>query len=251
VSRHFIVQFTLKHLKHNILYKVFLIAYSSNLNNINKELEMDTTRRSVLTVTSLALLWSVGAQAQHAHSSSTLPSLQVAQTAMAQRDLWIGHVFWVRNVVSETLAGNSAAVKAAENAVVANAKQIAASIEPFYGKAATEKLFELLAGHYGAIKEYLNAGNNAGTQEAAMKNLTSNASDIAVFLSDANPYLPVDTLRGLLLAHGGHHVQQIRQLRAKQYTQEVQTREEMKNHMHVISDALAGALAKQFPEKFK
>lgn len=212
---------------------------------------MNTTRRSVLTATSLALLWSISAQAQHTHASAALPSPHEAQTAMALRDLWIGHVFWVRNVVSETLAGNAAAVKAAENAVVANAKQIAASVEPFYGKPATEKLFELLAGHYGAIKEYLNAGNNAGKQDAAMKNLTRNAKDIAVFLSGANPHLPVDTLRGLLLAHGGHHVQQIQQLRAKQYTQEVQTWEEMKNHMHVIADALAGALAKQFPEKFK
>lgn len=212
---------------------------------------MDTTRRSVLTATSLALLWSVGAQAQHAHSSATLPSPKVAQTAMALRDLWVGHVFWVRNVVTETLAGNVAAAKAAENAVVANAKQIAASVEPFYGKAATEKLFELLAGHYGAIKEYLNAGSNAGKQDAAMKKLTGNANDIAVFLSGANPHLPIDTLRGLLLAHGGHHVQQIQQLRAKQYAQEVQTWEEMKNHMHVVADALAGGLAKQFPEKFK
>ena len=83
-----------------------------------------------------------------------------------------------------------------------------------------------------------------------MKTLTDNAGEIAVFLSGANPNLPFDTLNGLLLAHGGHHIQQILQLHDKQYQREAQTWEAMKGHMYVIADALAGALAKQFPAKF-
>ncbi len=120
-----------------------------------------------------------------------------------------------------------------------------------YGKAASDKLFGLLAGHYGAIKQHLEAtvtGNKA-KQEAALKPLTANATEIAKFLSGANPNLPFDTLNGLLLAHGGHHIQQNQQLKAKQYAQEAQTWEAMKNHMYVIADALAGAIAKQFAAK--
>ena len=75
-------------------------------------------------------------------------------------------------------------------------------------------------------------------------------TEIAKFLSGANPNLPFDTLNGLLLAHGGHHVQQNQQLKGKQYAQEAQTWGAMKKHMYVIADALAGALAKQFPAKF-
>jgi len=149
----------------------------------------------------------------------------------------------------ETLAGNTAAAKAAEDQVVANARQIAGAIEPYYGKAASEKLFGLLAGHYGAVKEYLVAQDKAA-QDAAWKKLGANAEEIAKFLSGANPNLPIDTLRGLLIAHGGHHVQQITQLRAKDYAGEAQTWEAMKQHMYVIADALAGAIAKQFPTKF-
>ena len=144
------------------------------------------------------------------------------------------------------------AAAAAEKQVVANARQIAAAIETYYGKEASEKLFGLLAGHYGAVKQYLDAttaGSKAG-QDAAVKNLTGNATGIAKFLSGANPNLPFDTLNGLLLAHGGHHIQEIQQLRSKEYAQEAQTWEAMKKHMHVIADALAGALAKQFPAKF-
>ena len=87
-------------------------------------------------------------------------------------------------------------------------------------------------------------------QDAAFKNLSDNASEIARFLSGANPNLPFDTLNGLLLAHGGHHVQQIQQMKSKQYAEEAQTWEAMKRHMYVIADALAGAIAKQFPKQF-
>jgi hypothetical protein len=200
------------------------------------------------------LYTAVPVHAQHVqHVVAQAPAqAKVVEASAAQRDLWVGHIFWVRNVVVETYAGNKKAAAAAEKEVVANAKAIAASIEPFYGKAASEKLFGLLAGHYGAIKQHLEAtaAGSKTRQDAAIKNLTGNATEIAKFLSGANPNLPFDTLNGLLLAHGGHHIQQNQQLKGKQYAQEAQTWEAMKKHMYVIADALAGAIAKQFPAKF-
>jgi hypothetical protein len=187
------------------------------------------------------------------HVAAQAPAqAKVAEADAAQRDLWVGHIFWVRNVVTDTLAGNKQAAATAEKQVVANARAIAASIEPFYGKAASEKLFSLLAGHYGAVREHLEAtaAGSKAKQEAAVKSLTANAAEIAKFLSGANPHLPFNTLNGLLVAHGGHHIQQNQQLKARQYAQEAQTWEAMKQHMYVIADALAGAIAKQFPAKF-
>jgi hypothetical protein len=54
----------------------------------------------------------------------------------------------------------------------------------------------------------------------------------------------------LLLGHGGHHIQEIQQLKAGQFAEEARTWEAMKKHMYVIADALAGAIAKQFPAQF-
>src|SRR5687768_13795441 len=65
-----------------------------------------------------------------APAASTI-AVKLADARAAQRDLWIGHVFWVRNVVDSTFEGDAAAVKAAEGQVVVNAKAIAGSIEPF------------------------------------------------------------------------------------------------------------------------
>jgi hypothetical protein len=137
--------------------------------------------------------------------------------------------------------------------VVANAKAIAASIEPFYGKAASDKLFKLLAGHWGAISDYLDAtrANNKTAQDGSFKQLLANADEIAVFLSGANPNLPIDTLRGMLNAHGSHHVQQIQQFNTGQFEQEARTWAAMKDHMYVIADALADGIARQFPDKFR
>ena len=178
---------------------------------------------------------------------------KLADTRAALRDLWIGHVFWVRNVVDARFEGDKAAADAAERQVVENAKAIAGAIEPFYGNAASEKLFTLLAGHWGAVKSYLDAAvvNNKPGQDAAMSKLLANANDIATFLGGANPNLPVETLKGLLAAHGSHHVQQIGEFKAKQWDAEAKTWAAMTQHMYVIADALADGLAMQFPEKFR
>ncbi len=179
-------------------------------------------------------------------------SAQTSQTAAVLRDLWIGHIFWVRSVSLAAIEENDAAMKTAEQQAVANAQAIAASIEPFYGVAAKEAFFKLLAGHYGAVKSYLVAtvGNDSSGQAAATKSLTSNAEAIAVFLSKANPHLPKEALQSLLLAHGGHHIQQIQQLKDRNYGAEAKTWESMKAHVFQIADATADALAKQFPKRF-
>lgn len=193
------------------------------------------------------------AHQEHSSAAKQQPrSEKASQTASALRDLWVGHIFWVRNVSLATLAKNEAAAKAAEQQAVANAQSIAAAIEPFYGSAAKESFFKLLAGHYGAVKAYLVAtvANDASGQSTATQSLTSNAEEIAIFLNKANPNLPKDAVNGLLLAHGGHHIQQIQELKDRKYDAEAKTWKEMKDHMYQIADAMTDALVKQFAKKF-
>jgi hypothetical protein len=216
----------------------------------------------IMTTASMALA-AMLAQPVHAASSMDTHSHVFVAAAVADetklnatkavlRDLWIGHVFWVRNVVVAEIAGNTAAQRAAEKQVVVNAQAIAGSIEPFYGAPAKEQLFTLLAGHYGAIKAYLDASiaNDDGKQAEATSELLSNAAEIAVFLSSANQYLPKADVEGLLQAHGGDHIAQIQQLLVKDYAGEAQTWADMTQHMYVFADATANALAKQFAANF-
>ncbi|MBP6607847.1 MAG: hypothetical protein KA240_19375 [Nitrospira sp.] len=206
----------------------------------------------LLTLSSIACAHSADSPAATVSPSTTAHLVKVAETKAVLRDLWLGHILSIRNVAVATMDKNASARSAAEAGVVANAEQIARSIEPFYGKAASDKLFALLAAHYGAIRDHLDAtvAGSASQQEAAVKALTANAAEISTFLSGANPNLPKDTLMGLLMAHAAHHLTQFQQLKDGDYVHEAETWTGMKQHIYVVSDALTQALAAQFPAKF-
>lgn len=173
-------------------------------------------------------------------------------TRLALRDLWVEHVFWIRNYAIANQAADKSQAKIAADQVVDNATQIANSIAPLYGQPAADQLLKLLAGHWGAVKHYSDAtvAKDAKGKQAAVADLTSNAKAIAAFLSGANPNLPESTLVGMLVAHGGHHVAQIDELAAHDYAGEARTWQMMRPHVLALADALTAALVKQFPDKF-
>jgi hypothetical protein len=176
----------------------------------------------------------------------------VLETKMALRDLWVEHVFWIRSYVMATHAHDPVQSKAAEQEVVSNAKALAGTITPFYGQAASDKLFDLLAGHWGAVRDYNTAAltHSKANQEKATAKIIANAHEIARFLSGANPNLPEDAVFGLLSSHGGHHISQIDEVGAHDFAGEAKTWHAMRHHMLVIADAIADAIAKQFPDRF-
>ncbi len=199
----------------------------------------------------LALVGLVGCDYEPRAVGDSNPA-RVAEMKQALRDLWVGHIFWVRHVVSNIATNNPTERDAAEKEVVANTKQIASTMTPFYGEAASEKFFSLLDSNIGAVREYSEAtvAGNKRQQGAALARLASNADDIAVFLSGVNPYLPKDTVRGLIAAHGAHHILQITQCQEKGYAHVGATWPAMRQHVYVIADTLTAALVKQFPSKF-
>ena len=218
---------------------------------------MKSTARKAVTL--LALLLGIfvllsGPSAFAAKKVAHAPlSPKAVELKLALRDLWVGHIFWVRNVVLETKAGDTEAAKVAEGKVVEDARAIADAIIPIYGKEAGDKLFGLLAGHYGAVKGYMTVAfaGDEGAKGAAVDKIKANAEEIAAFLSSANPKnWPKDALMGLLMAHGAHHIAQINQINGKDLAAEAKTWDDMKSHIYMIADALADGIVKQFPKKF-
>ena len=173
-------------------------------------------------------------------------------TRLALRDLWVEHIFWIRNYALANQAADRQQAKVAADQVVDNATKIANSIAPFYGQPAADQLLKLLAGHWGAVKHYSDATVVKDTKgkQAAVTDLTSNAKAIAAFLAKANPNLPENTLVAMLSAHGGHHVAQVDELAAHDYAGEARTWQMMRTHIVSLADALTAALVKQFPDKF-
>jgi len=179
--------------------------------------------------------------------------VRVAEMQKILRELWLGHIFMIQHVVLYNTTNNQAERYTADKQVLANAKQIADTFTPFYGEARSEKLFTLLSDHYAAVKAYSEAtiAGNTHQQDAALAHLASNADDIDVFFNGVNPeYLPKDTIRGLIAAHGAHHVLQINQYKKKEYVKLEETWPMMRQHVYIIADTLTTALSKQFPDKF-
>jgi hypothetical protein len=87
--------------------------------------------RTVLAASLLSSIFSVAGLATASEAPSGAVPAKVAATQAAERDLWVGHIFWVREVVRGLAEKNQAAADFAEKQVVANAKQLAGAIEPF------------------------------------------------------------------------------------------------------------------------
>lgn len=191
------------------------------------------------------------ATADHAAAPSDAAEVHAPALQAALRELWHGHVVHTRDYALAVHADDAATADAAAEAVVANAVQISQAVAGFYGDAAGDRMLELLAGHWSAVQALTDAVDVADPsgRNVAIADLTANAGAIASFLAGANPHLPEDAVRGLLVAHGGHHIQQVQQVMAGDMAAEAATWVAMQAHMDVIADALADAIARQFPDK--
>jgi hypothetical protein len=191
------------------------------------------------------------AAAADAAPAGEAAAVAAPQLQAAMRDLWHGHIVHARDYALAVHAGNEADATAAADAVVENAKQISGAVAGFYGQAGGDQMMTLLAGHWGAVKAMTDsrtAKDEAGATKA-MDDLNANAAAIAKFLAGANPNLPEDTVHGLMLAHGAHHSQQVNLILADDTAGEATEWAAMQTHMDMIADALAAAIAKQFPDK--
>ena len=178
--------------------------------------------------------------------------VRVAEMKQTFRDLWLGHIYWVQHAVMNSTTNSLVERDAVKKEVDANTKQIASVLIPFYGEAPSQKFQTLLGVNIDAVREYSEAttAGNKSQQDAALARLASNANDFGVFLSGISPHLSESTARGLLGAHGAHHVLQINQYKKKDYAHLDETWKMMREHVYVIADTLIEALVKQFPSKF-
>jgi hypothetical protein len=177
---------------------------------------------------------------------------RVADLKMALRDLLVGHIVWARTMVIASRMGDRTEARVAEARAIQNARALGQAVGSFYGAEAGRKFADLFIGHNEAVKDYLEASlsGNEARKKAAHDRAARNAQEIDAFLSGANPNLPKGAVLSLLVSHWAHHVAQIDAATKRNWAQEAQVWDEMLKHIYRIADALAEAIAKQFPDKF-
>ncbi len=169
----------------------------------------------------------------------------------AMRKLWADHVVWTRCYVVSAIADLPDA-QATASRLLRNQEDIGNAVVPFYGKAAGEKLTQLLKEHIYIAVDLVGAAKTGNQKKFAEADArwTRNANDIAVFLGKANNYWPEKTVTDLLNLHLKLTKEEAVARLNKNWEEDIGKFDEIFTEILVLADALAEGIIKQFPNRF-
>jgi hypothetical protein len=141
---------------------------------------------------------------------------------------------------------------AAAAAIDGNSEEIESLVEAAYGDAAAAAFRDLWDAHINAYVAYIDAtqANDSAASAQATSQVNLYASQLADFLASANPHLDAGALTSMFQQHAGHLTSQVEAYGASDYER---TYEEVRagySHMFMTGEALALAIATQFPDLF-
>lgn len=170
---------------------------------------------------------------------------------LALRKLWADHVIWTRLYVMAATADGPDA-EAAAGRLLKNQEDIGASIVPFYGPSAGERLTGLLKKHI-LVAVDLVAAAKAGEQDEFAKHdkrWTANAEEIATFLSGANPHWPKSDVSNLFALHLSLTKAEAVARLQKDWAADVKAFDDIFVEINTLADAIGDGIVKQFPARF-
>ena len=121
-----------------------------------------------------------------------------------------------------------------------------------YGSGAEQAFLPLWRKHIGFVVDYTVglATKNHAQRDAAVANLVAYTDELGAFLASANPNLTKAAVAGLVKQHVLTLKAVIDAQAAGDAAKAWAAQQEAANHMGMIADPLAAAIAKQFPSKF-
>jgi hypothetical protein len=169
---------------------------------------------------------------------------------LAMRDLWSDHVVWTRDYIIAAVAGTPDADAAAAR-LMKNQEDIGKAIVPFYGQEAGTKLTDLLKQHITIAVDVVTAAkaNDKAKLTDADKRWHDNATEIATFLSQANPNWQQAMLQDMLNNHLALTTQEATARIQKNWTEDVASFDKIYDQAMEMADGLAAGIVKQFPDK--
>lgn len=177
---------------------------------------------------------------------------KICDFKMANRKLWIDHILWTRSfIVSDTssLEDKDLILKR----LLKNQEDIGASISPYYGKEAGNKLTALLKEHIEIAGKLTDAAKtkNKSDLENYNKLWYENADRISEFLSSANPSYSNKMVKDMLYKHLELVTDQVLGRVNKDWNADITSFDKGEDHMIMFADMITEGTVKQFPEKFR
>ncbi|WP_234969838.1 hypothetical protein [Alicyclobacillus vulcanalis] len=138
------------------------------------------------------------------------------------------------------------------NVLNQNTDALSNAIASVYGASAGAQFKSLWQSHIQDFVNYVVATvkDDPNGQQAALNALQAYEKSFAQFLASANPYLNEATVQAGLQEHVQELLTAFTDYVNKDYTDMAQELVKAYNHMFMVGDALAGAIVKQFPQKF-
>jgi hypothetical protein len=194
------------------------------------------------------------AASEHAHGKAVaVQSAKAIRFHDGMRKLWEDHITWTRLAIV-SFAGNLPDFEPTAARLLRNQTDIGNAIKPYYGRKAGERLTALLEEHIGGAVDLLEAAKAGDdTAFAAAKDAWyRNGREIARFLSDANPrFLPFGRINRLMRGHLDDTLQEAALRLGGDFEADIREYEHIHRHIVLMSDAISGAIIRQFPGHFR
>jgi hypothetical protein len=169
------------------------------------------------------------------------------------RKLWEDHITWTRLFIVSALA-DLPDKAATTDRLLQNQTDIGNAIKPFYGDAAGNKLAALLKDHILIAADIVTAAKAGDTAklESAKARWTTNADDIAAFLSGANPKnWPAAEMKSMMRAHLKLTTSELEAHLKGNWKADVAAYDEIHGQILKMADMLSDGIAKQVPAKLR
>ena len=162
------------------------------------------------------------------------------------------HVVLAAFATNAALGGRQPEFQAAAGALDANSVDISKAIGSVYGKGAEDAFLPLWRKHIGMFVDYTTgvATKDKAKQDKAVNDLVGYTQDFGAFLNSANPNLPKDVVAGLVKSHALSLKEVVDAQGAGDQAKAFTGLRKAAAHMQMVADPLAGAIVKQFPQKF-
>ena len=171
----------------------------------------------------------------------------------AMRVLWEDHITWTRLYIV-SVAADLPDKSATAQRLLRNQTDIGNAIKPFYGKAAGDKLTELLRAHILTAAELLTAAraNDSAAVKTASDRWYANADEIATFLSGANPRnWPAAEMKAMMRSHLDLTLQEATARLKGDWSADIAAYDKVHAQILHMADMLSNGIIRQFPAKFR
>ena len=169
-----------------------------------------------------------------------------------QRKLWQDHVLWTRSFIVSNIAELEDKDKVLER-LLRNQDEIGASIKPYYGEEASNKLASLLREHISLAGQVVDAAKSSNKEDLDKYNKLwyENADQIVNALSSLNPKWSKKELKDFMYKHLQFITDQTVARLNKDWKADIDAYDKGQDHMLKFADVISKGIIEQFPDKFK